>query len=165
MFGWFQKPKQVDPKLTRAYEMGQRASNQFAEDLQKLMDTRFKPTFDGYLGVLQGQLNKSLAPTDAPPILSARIEYNVFVENVAELNDKMTAEIVATLSGWMDVADQIESRDIFLELIQVTVQKYCRDLKDTGLQRLLDMAYALKAADDPWRAANPELSAKFPPDT
>lgn len=164
MFGWFQKSK-IDPALALAYEKGQQASHQFASDLKKFMEVRFKPTFDSFLGVLQQQLNACLTPTNSPPIITARIQYQVFIENVDELPAKMRADIVDALSGWMQVADQIQLREMFLELIDVTIKDYCDDLRQTGLQRLLDMAYALKAAEDPWRAANPELSAKFPADT
>lgn len=162
MFGWF-RPKQ-DPKLTRAYEMGRKSAEAFAADLEKLMEIRFKPVSEGYLAVVQGQYNKCLSPADAPPIIAARIEYKVFLENVGELRGKMMHEIAATLSNWLDVADQIQLRDTFMELIRVTVERFCRELSQTGLQRLLDMAQALKLADDQWRVANPMLSEKFPPD-
>jgi hypothetical protein len=162
MFGWF-RPKQ-DPKLTRAYEMGRQSGESFAADLEKLLEVRFKPVSEGYLGVVQGQYNKCLTPTDAPPIIVARIEYKVFLENVEQLRGKMMGEITATLCGWLDLADQMQMRDKFTELIQANVDKFCRELSETGLQRLLDMAHALKLADDQWRAENPELSAKFPPD-
>ena len=102
---------------------------------------------------------------DAVAIIVARIEYKVFLENIDELRGKMMGEITATLSGWLDLADQMQMRDKFTELTQANVDKFCRKLSETGLQRLLDMAHALKLADDQWRAANPELSAKFPPDT
>jgi hypothetical protein len=110
MFGWFQRRKQQDPKLTRAYEIGRQSAQSFADDLEKLMEIGFKPVADGYLGVLQGQYNKCLTPTDAPPIIVARIEYieyKVFLENVDELRGKMMDQIVTTLDGWLDVANQI----------------------------------------------------------
>jgi hypothetical protein len=162
MFGWFQRKQ--DPKLTRAYEMGRQSVEAFANDLEKLIDIRFKPVSEGYLGLVQGQYNKCLTPTDGPPIIVARIEYKVFLENVGQLRGKMLDEINAALSGWLDVADQMQMRDKFTELIQANVDKFCRDLSETGLQRLLDMTHALKLADDEWRGAHPELSAKFPPD-
>jgi hypothetical protein len=137
----------------------------FDADLEKLMAVRFKPVSDGYLRVIQGQYNKCLTPTDAPPVIAARIEYKVFLENVDELRGKMMDEIAVTLSDWLDIADQMQSRDTFTKLIQFKIEKFCRDLSDTGLQRLIDMAHALKLADDHWRVAHPELSAKFPPET
>jgi uncharacterized membrane protein YhaH (DUF805 family) len=154
-----------DPKLTRAYEMGRQSVESFAADLEKLMNVRFKPVSDGYLGVIQGQYNKCLTPTDAPPIIAARIEYKVFLDNVDELRGKMMDQITATLSGWLDLADQMQTRDKFTELIQANVDMFCRELSESGLQRLLDMAHALKLADDQWRVAHPELTPKFPPDT
>jgi hypothetical protein len=162
MFGWFQRRKHDQAELSRAYDAGQRAAQQFAGDLENLIEVRFRPACDHYLGVLQKQLNNCLNPTDGPPIVVARIEYAVFLENVDKLREKMKDEITVTLSSWLDMADQMQSRDKFSELIHFKVQEFCRQLTETGLQRLLDMAHAMKVADDEWRTKNPELSAKFP---
>jgi hypothetical protein len=158
MFGWFRR------KPDRAYQMGQQAGDAFAADLERLMEVRFKPVLEACLGVVQGQLNKCLTPIDGPPLVVARIEYKIFLDHVEEMRGKMLNEIPATLSKWLDVADQIQLRDTFMQLIKANVDKFCRELTETGLQCFIDMAHALKLADDQWRAANPELSAKFPPE-
>jgi hypothetical protein len=163
MFDWLRRPKPQDPKVTRAYEEGRQTAEHFSNDLDRLFQVRFGPVADGYLSVVQGQFNKSLDPTDAPPIVIARIEFDVFRENVTELRNKMTAEIEATLSDHLKIADMLDSRDKFVELIEAKVQAYCDKLTQDGLQRLIDMANALKLADGQWRVAHPELSAKFPP--
>jgi hypothetical protein len=164
MLGWF-KPKQQDPKLTRAYQLGRETAENFANDLERLMQIRFGPVADNYLGVLQSQLDKCLNPTDAPPITVARIEYKVFMENLDELRDKMTAEIQTTLSEHLAIAGTAGVRENFDELLRVNVSNYCRKLTEDGLQRVIDMANALKLADDQWRVVHPELSAKFPADS
>jgi hypothetical protein len=150
-----------DPELTSAYEMGSLSVESFAADLDKLIK-RFSPVAEGYLEIVQGRYNDCLSPTDAPPIIAASIEYKIFLKNVAELRSKMMGEITSVLTAWLDVAHQLEMRDEFIQLIRVKVDNFCRDLSETGWQRLLDMAHALKRADDQWRAAHPELSAKFP---
>ena len=63
-----------------------------------------------------------------------------------------------------DLAAEMQARDTFMQLIQFNIDKFHRELMETGLLRFLDMAHALKLADDQWRPANPELSAKFPPE-
>jgi hypothetical protein len=136
--------------------MGRQAGDAFAADLQSMMDVRFKPVMEACLGVIQGQLNKCLTPTDGPPLVVARIEYKIFLDHVEEMRGKMLNEIPATLSQWLDVADQMQLRDTFMQLIHFNVDKFCRELTETGLQRFLDMAQALKLADDQWRVANPE---------
>src|ERR1700722_5869127 len=156
MFAWFKR-------LIREYEVGQKMAQSFANDLDNL-SSRYKPISEGYLGLLQGRLNKCLNPTDGPPLLVGPIEYKLFVDNVGELRGRMTGEIGATLSKWIEVAEQMQSRDKFDQLIQVVVDRFCNELSQTGLQRLLDMAHALKAADDQWRVAHHESAAKFPPD-
>jgi len=165
MFGWFNRGRQDQARLAHAYEMGQRAAQHFADDLDKLMAARFNPVFENYLSAVQRQFNACLNATDAPPIISARMDYKIFLEYVDKLQDQMEREITTTLSEWLDVADQLQSREKFTELIQVKVQDFCVRLKETGLQRLIDMAHALKLADDDWRRENPELSSRLPPDT
>jgi hypothetical protein len=160
IFGWFRRKQ--DPKQTRAYQMGQQAGDAFAADLESLMEVRFKPVHEAALGVIQGQFNKCLTPTDGPPLVVARIEYKIFLDHVEEMRGKMLNEIPARLSKWLDVVDQIRLRDMFMQLIKAKVDKFCHDLTEAGMQCFLDMAHALKLADDQWRVANPELSAKFP---
>lgn len=162
MLGWF---KQKDPKLARAAELGRQTAERFADDLDRLMQVRFGPVADNFVNVIQGQYNKCLDPPKAPPLTMARIEYKIFIENVDELRGKMTAEIEATLADQLAFSDEVGVRDKFAALIQKRVSDYCHKLVEDGLQRLLDMANALQLADDKWRAAHPELSAKFPPDS
>lgn len=161
MLGWF-KQKQQDSKLTRAAELGRQTARRFADDPDRLMQIRFGPVAHNFLEVIQGQYNKCLNPTNAPPLSMARVEYEVFLENVDELRGKMTGEIEATLADHMVFSDEVGARDKFDELIQKHVADYCCKLKADGLERLTDMAHALKLADDQWRAAHPALSAKFP---
>jgi len=163
MFGWFQRKQ--DPKQTRAYQLGRDIGERFANDLEKFMEIRFKPWAEGYLDVLQGQLNKCLNPSNAPPIIVAKIEYKIFLERVGERRDEMIADVTGVLSEHLAIADQVQMRDKFDELIRVTVGNFCRKLTEDGLQRLFDMGSALKIADDEWRPAHPELSAKFPADS
>jgi hypothetical protein len=160
MFGLFQRKKKA-----KWIEKGRRAAQGAADALENFMDIRFKPVSQAFLDHLQKEYNKCLNSTEAPPLIAARIEYKVFLENVEALPDKMVPEITAALSDWMDIIDKIQSRHLFLELVRRRVQKFCDELTGAGLQRLIDMAHALKAADDEWRAANPELAAEFPPES
>jgi hypothetical protein len=87
MFAWFKR-------LIREYEVGQKMAQSFANDLDNLI-ARYKPISEGYLGLLQGRLNKCLNPTDGPPLLVGPIEYKLFVDNVGELRGRMTGEIMS----------------------------------------------------------------------
>ena len=120
MFGWFQRKQ--DPKQTRAYQLGRDMAERFANDLEKLMEIRFKPWAEGYLDVLQGQLNKCLNPANAPPIIVAKIEYKIFSERVVERHDEMIADVTGVLSEHLAVADQVQMRDKFDELRRVLIK-------------------------------------------
>lgn len=76
MFGWFQRRKQEQAKVTRAYETGQRMAEQFDVDLERLI-ARFELHFDHAIDLLQKELNRSLELADdewraANPKLSAK---------------------------------------------------------------------------------------------
>jgi hypothetical protein len=162
MLGWFRRKKEAEDGRARAYEMGRQAAQQFCDDLDKLFAVRFEPVFERYLGVLQKQLNQCLTPQDGPPLTVARIEYKIFCEKLSELPSQMTEEIAETLSEWMKLADEIQCRDYYEKLIDAKVHDFRNRLTEASFQRLIDMAHALKSADDEWRTNNPEISARFP---
>ena len=165
MFGWLRnREKKVPAEQTEAFKLGRKAAASAAADLDRFMRRRFEPVHSGYLKVLRDRIERSFNPPEAPPIIMARIEYKCFLESVDELRQKMPPEILAALREWANVADQIGNREQFNELINNRVENYMSKLKTDGVQMLLDLVVSLKAADDRWRAANPEKSAQFPPD-
>jgi hypothetical protein len=163
MFGWLRKrEKKIPVEQTEAYKLGRRAGDSMAADLDRFMRARFEPAFNGYLGVLRDRFETTFDSPDAPPIILARIEYKIFLENVDELRDKMSPEISAAMSGWLNIDEGV--RADFQRLIEHTIETYRSDLKMAGLNLFLETVDRLKEADDRYRAANPEKSAQYPPD-
>jgi hypothetical protein len=163
MFGWFKK-KPLPPDPQTAYELGEQAAQKFEVDLEAYLETRFRRTFTDYLDVLRQQLTAALDSLDAPPLVLAKIELKIFNDNVDKLRDSMTSDISSALHKWMELADQTGSLQEFQRLIDHRVTHFMANLTHQGLQLLLELMNPLKEEDTRWRRANPELSAKFPPE-
>jgi hypothetical protein len=162
MFGWFKK--QSRPEDTEAYKQGKRMVESMTADLQQFMSTRFDPVFDGYVGALTERFETVYDNDEAPPIILARIEFDIFNDHVRELREKMGAEVNAAMREWLETADLIGGRSDFQKLIDTTIGSFQDRLTMTGLQAFIDRADDLKVADDKWRKANPERAAQFPAD-
>jgi hypothetical protein len=161
MFGWFRK-KEIPPEDMEGYKQGARAGRAMADDLDRFMDSRFAPAFDGYISVLRGQFEKCVNPTDGPPIIAARIEFRIFQTNVDKLAEDMLGEITATMRQWLELGKEYGFREDLIRLIDKRVSDFKSDLKIKGLEAFVEMADRLKESDDAWRSAHPEMSARFP---
>jgi hypothetical protein len=160
MFGWFRKQK----KQTEAYKLGKSAAESMVADLDRFMRLRFDPVYHEYLKVLRGRFEGAFNPPEAPPIIVARIEYKIFLENVDELRQKMPPDINMAMRKWRDLSDETGIRAEFNQLVDNRVETFMSNLTADGLKMFLDLADGLKAADDRWRAEHPDKSAQFAPD-
>jgi hypothetical protein len=166
MFGWLRRRKgDIPVEQTDAFQVrAQRAVEGMTADLEAFMDARFDPSFNRYLGVLRDRFEAAFDCPDAPPIIIARIEYKIFLENIDDLRSKMLSEISA-MSEWRDILDEVGMGVHFKKLVDHRVHNFMMNLKTAGLQIFLDSADRLREADDRWRAANPGKAAEFPVDT
>jgi hypothetical protein len=156
--------KGARPELTEPHKLGKNTAQSMVDDLHRFMDARFKPAFDGYLGVLRSCFEKCIDPKDAPPIVMARIEYKSFLENVDEMKPKMLGDIEAGMRGWLEAFDETSMRVETVRLFNKYVDDFAHNLTLKGVEVFIEMADQLKLADDKWRATHPQISARFPPD-
>ena len=178
MLDWLRKKsaaykasQKMADEATPAYQAGKEASAKANASLDQYMDTRFRPVFNSYLDVLRGDFENcisSFSPEQnyrhqAPPIAMAGIAYQNFLDEVGELQPKMLSEIQATMRRWLEFADEVAARNLFRRLIIKRIDDFQMDLMKRGLELFTEMADRLKAADEEWRVANPEMSARFPP--
>jgi hypothetical protein len=157
--GWFgRKPK---PEACR---LGEQAVGKMMDDLGAFLNARFTSYRDKYLTVLEHKLEKTLNPNDAPPLIAAGIELQIFAENVDNARPRMIAETSAAMREWIDFSDQVgaELGAMFRKAIENAVDDIQHELTDAGMKMFIDKTEVLKIADDQWRITNPELSAKFP---
>lgn len=164
MLRWFKKSKPDLTEKTQAYEEGRQFGEQVLAQIDAFIETRFRPTSNGLLDVLQRQFETCINPTDDPPIIVARIEYKIFAEHVQKLGAQMPGEIALSLNRWIDVTVETGVREDVQTLIETRVAIFQNELLMKGHELFTGIADRLKEADDRWRVVNPELSAKIPPD-
>lgn|SRR5262249_41455888 len=163
MLRWFKKSKPDLTEEAQAYEKGRQFGEQVIAQIDAFIETRFRPTSNGLLDVLQRQFETCMNPTDGPPITVARIEYKFFAERVQRLGGQMPGEIAFSLNRWIDVAMEMDVREDVQTLIENRVAIFQNELLMKGHKLFTGITDRLKKADDRWRVSNPELSAKFPP--
>ena len=157
-------PQKQDPELERAYDLGQKWAGDMSDAMDLFVSKRFDGLKERYLSVLQDGLNSAKSSTDFSPILCGRVEFQLFRENLDELQIKMVAEIDDHMKEWKEIAAKIEMESAVNELIEHNVKIIADDLLIFATKVLLDNADELKSADDAWRHSNPELAAQQPLD-
>jgi hypothetical protein len=161
MLRWFKKSKPDLTEKAQAYEKGRQFGEQVIAQIDAFIETRFRPTSNGLLDVLQRQFETCINPTDGPPIIVARIEYKFFAERVQRLAAQMPGEIAFSLNRLIDVAMEMDVREDVQTLIDNRVAIFQNELLMKGHELFTGITDRLKEADDRWRVANPELSGNF----
>lgn len=160
---WFgRKKRQEKEEADRAYQLGQEAGSEIATMILEYTDPRFAALKASYLGVLRDRLQRALVGVEAPAVVSARVEYTIFSDNVEELRSHLNNEVQSALSDALRFCDEIGIGSDARDSIHHHVGAFCSDLRLEGLKLLTDYAVPLKDADVRFRKLNPEISAKFP---
>jgi hypothetical protein len=161
MFDWFRKKQVPAENLVAAYELGRRAADSADADIEAYMQARFYPAVPGLVDVVYGDFESP----DIPPLVAARIDLKNFLERtVGNLRPKLLPELRKAMAGWLDAFNQAGMGAEIEDLIEHHYEKFKSRVALAAFQKFLDLADTLKAADDKWRAANPEKAAEIPVD-
>jgi hypothetical protein len=166
MFGWIRKKtsKGKTGSEVNALQWGK----DYAQELVGLFDTflteRFDPVRINYLELLKKFIKESLNSKDAPPSTTARIQFELFIEQVGELRSKMSEELTLFVRGMLENTIQVipNAHSMFDELVIARVEDFLLRLKVESVNVMSDHVEPLTEADIAWRKANPTLSSKFP---
>lgn len=162
MFGWLRKKAVTKEQDTEAFKLGRRMFEETISSFEQFMESRFGDLHDNYLNILRGNFQQDIRRTDAPPMTSARVNYECFLDNVKDLKPKMDDEITLHMNSWLEAADEVGKRPELEQFFQQEISKFCSSLTVDGLKLFTDYAIPLKDADDAWRKAYPELAGEFP---
>ncbi len=166
MFGFFKRrktpPPTVSPEEQAAYEKGRNVASQYMGEMMSYVDLRAAQIERNYLEVFQGTLDRAREQVDHSPLLLARVEYDVFRENVDTAIDKLVDETKATLSEWDELHEMLGNSNEVDTAIYTYVSDRIGTLKITALERMMQYVDRLKEADDEWRRNHPELAAQEP---
>ena len=128
--------------------------------------TRFGHIKGAYLKVLTDGVENVRARSvfEHSPILLLRAELQVYNEHVAELRDKMMAEIMAHMGPWLETFDQMGMSGEIGRAAKARVDDLALDMQLAGIESVTDYADDFMSLDDTWRAANPQQAALEPKD-
>ena len=145
-----------------AHQAGKMAAASMSEGVDRFLACRYTPQVGGYLQVFEGRLFRCLNPTTAPPVVLALVEYNIFVESVRNLKERITAETVSAMEPWLETVGKIDLRHYGMLLINSRIKSFQLSLVKSGLQLFIAKADGLRAADKVFRFCNPTIAARFP---
>jgi hypothetical protein len=162
MFGWFRR--KPDPKLDTAFRKGQQIAQQTAAELDRFIEQGLSPYREYHLKRIDELVLDGIGSSDMPPIINARRVYAQFLETLTEYRGEVRSRTETHLKDALEIADMMQMRDKFEELITKRLGDFDAELRMSGLKVLTDRADMLKEFDDQWRAENPEKAAQFPSD-
>ena len=145
-----------------AHQAGKTAAASMSDGVDRFLAGRFNPQVSSYLKVFEGRLFACLNPTIAPPVMLALLEYQIFVESVRDLKDRMTAETVSAMEPWLAAVEKIDLRHHGMLLIHSRIKDFQVSLVKSGLQLFIAKADGLRAADKVFRFCNPTIASNFP---
>ena len=161
----FLKRKPVSPPLTKidaAYEKGREVGAEFMDALTAYVDSRAAEITENYLTVFQSHLDQGREQVEFSPMLWARTEYSLFLENVNSAIEKLISEAHLVFSEWDSLHEEIGVKQDVDSAIADYVSSRIEPMKIAGLTTLTDNVPILKAADDRWRKQFPEQAAEQP---
>jgi hypothetical protein len=153
-----------EKKRKEAIEWGRKAAQSFGADLDAYAGRRFEEIQTKYMKVFRDRLDLAAVDDEAPPLILARIEHKIFLDNVQKLKPQLVEEILTACADWMKVWAQMGNEGEMKQVIEKKVDDFALTMMlEAGLTELLSRVDHLKPLDEAWRAANPEKSAQYPP--
>jgi len=128
----------------------------YSDQAGAYIDGRMAAIEERFLGVRQNQLDAARYQVDHSPVLVARVEFDLFVENVEKSASKIIEEVKVALTDWDAFHAEIGVTDDIERLTAALVHAKHDNLKEAGLQTVLANAEIVKAADAQWRGKFPE---------
>jgi hypothetical protein len=157
-----QKEVQQDEKLKDARKLGQDAAKATVEQLDAYVKARREQLRINFINVLSDRIELAKGGKEAPPIIEARIEYDIFCRNADELRETLPVEISNAFREWKDVFVQMEAPEVFDDAVKQRIDNIVAELKLLGAEELIRHADELKDRDAKWRTTFPERSAEWP---
>src|SRR5262245_64421996 len=79
----------------------QEPADHMARALQEYQQARFGPVHLDYLNIFKGRLQNALQSEDLPPLLLAKIEVELFSQQIEKLKARMFDETVRAMTHWL----------------------------------------------------------------
>lgn len=152
----------ISPEEQAAFEKGREIARTQIAKIEQFLKWRFEQIRNGYLDVIQRQLDSARQQEEYSPILVARMEYSLYLDHVKEAKGKLKTEVHSHFQEWAELNQTMAIEDLMEKWLDETLTDKFSELSLAGLKILTDNAEILKTADDNWRRNFPELAAALP---
>jgi hypothetical protein len=144
-----------------AAQAGAETSDHMTRALREYQQARFGQVHFDYLSIFKGRLENALRSDDSPPLMLAKIEVELFSQQIEKLKSRMFDETVRAMTHWLDVADRVGARSEIDALLKHSIEQFCQVIRSDALTVAESYADLLKEADAAWRQKYPEKAARL----
>jgi hypothetical protein len=155
--GFSNKP----PSEMTANQAGQETADHMARALQEYQQARFGRVHFDYLSIFRGRLQNALQSDDLPPLILAKIEVELFSQQIENLRSRMVDETARAMTHWLEVAEKVGARSEIDALLKHSIDQFCEAIGSDALTVAESYADLLKAADAAWRQKYSEKAAQL----
>jgi hypothetical protein len=164
LFDFGRTKREAKRREQAAFQTGQQAARSMSDQLDQILVERYGHVKPGFLQVLSDGFDRDIAQKEHSPLICARANYAVYVENVAETIPRMTGDILAIMSAWRDGFTEMGMPTAVEDMLKHRLGTWQLDMQTAGLKLFQDRGDELIAADNLWRIQHPEQSALEPLD-
>jgi len=146
---------------SNASPVGQGTEDHMVRALQEYQQARFGSVQADYLKIFRDRLNNALRSDDAPPLLVAKVEVELFAGQIDKLKSRMFDETVRATTHWFDLAEKVGVRSEIEVLLKQSITQFCQTIGSEALKIAETYAELLREADAAWRQKYPDKIADF----
>jgi hypothetical protein len=153
----------VKPPATEANagQPGHETAQHMARAFHEYQQALFGPVQTNYLTIFRDRLHNALRSDDAPPLLVAKVEVELFAGQIEKLKSRMFDETVRAMAHWFNVAEKVGARVEIEALLKQSIEQFCQAIGSDALKIAESYADLLKDADAAWRQKYPEKAARL----
>lgn len=124
-----------DAKNAEALELGRQAGKATVAAIDNFMTFRVRPVSEKVYGVFSDRLSGIDINSADSPVDVARIEFDLFIEQIDTFKAAMFEECTVHVDEWLRLADQMGNRADIEVYIRNAIANICLELFDRALTR------------------------------
>lgn len=165
--GWVSRllargPHKGPTKQRDAYQLGREIAAATVKQVDRFLERRCLQFKHAYLHALHHQVTASIGREDHSPVLLARAEYALFVDECSDIEKKITAEAIAYIDEWRSEVGLHWDEKLVRHYTEAKLNGFAIEIIGDGLALVTSRTEELQAADRAWRVAHPDQAALEP---
>lgn len=106
------------PGEKKAYEMGREAADATFTAVSDYLDQRLPEVATRLVDAFRQRLGAVLHRPEHPPVLLAKIEFDIFQQQLDTFQDQLNSEVNQNLNDWIGIAEQMGTRALIDQFVQ-----------------------------------------------